>query len=1002
MLNLLHRLLILILVFTFGGQMVIAQQKGFFGNLHSHTSYSDGQGAPKQPYTVAQDMTKKESGDHNHFYAPSVRTFRASYTIDTMPVVEVPITWTPRSAPHTIELRNFSARATPVVHLLVDNNRQIASAAAKGNQLMLSVDGKTSGAFTVVVRSQNATSLQTADLWVDSKLNTGKLQFSAGTAISMSGLSFNEQVLGIQAQLGPAVHVAYVLTQDGLQILGRNSGSHTLTRLSAPKDALVVFASLSGASSGPLRVYRNDADHDTDGDGLGDALEESLGTCASNLGSVAGVNCNELADSRDTDGDGLQDGWEVLGKLSTWSDNGVFKSEYLPLPTWGANPRHKDIFVEVDFRRLNLVENQTGLALHMPALVARQMAASYADTATTDFWLKARHALSVNNPDRLPGINLHLDTGVLPTDPADLTIFGDWGGYNPVNAVPVGNGGWMPQRPEQVWKQQMSQGRWGVFHYVMGYISGGGACGEGIACGFNMADAGNSAHEFGHTLGLNHNGPNGVHEPNCKPNYPSLMNYAYLNFGYRQFSDGLSYPGFNNHSLKETNAIDPANTALLNVLKSSFQYKVDPSVGSVDWNRDGTFAPAGSTVRAYANYQPGGSCEYTREGFQDSGLQSERSPAVVYFRNKILIFSVGGDGQVHFTFTTGPWTCSPTIDTCPTPVFASPLTLPIGSMLSVDAKPYRVGNNLEQIIVTGIRSDGSLIEIPVVLDSGGWPAWGTVTTISGPGTAIGELSLAVSQKKTAMAMVYKGPDNTVRFRRRSASGWSVEAPLMVGSQPIQMIPTASPGLAFTNLPIGLSLLMETLVGAFADTTGNIQLYRPAQLGPGWTRISIPYEAMYSPVGRPSIGWVGSPGGGVLASPGGASSVAASSTANRFYILYLEHQIPTGSPPPDAVRMAISYVDTAGKYRIGLNAYFDNVWSFAYGTGIVQPSDGALRVVVSSAVPNSLRRIHFRPHADGVSDLTYRNYDDWKTIGWGSCSTLAATQATSAVQCVPAW
>ena len=200
------------------------------------------------------------------------------------------------------------------------------------------------------------------------------------------------------------------------------------------------------------------------------------------------------------------------------------------MPNWGTDPRHKDIFIEVDFRRLNSIENQQNLTLHMFPEAARQMAAIYGDTATTDFWLKLAHAVSVDNPDRLPAISLHLDTGVPPEKPEDATIYGDWGGYNPVDAVPNPNdpSSFIPQDPTQVWQQQMSPGRQGIFHYVMGYISGGGSCGEGIACGFNMADPGNAAHEFGHTIGLNHNGPYTVtDEPNCKPNYPSLMNYAY-------------------------------------------------------------------------------------------------------------------------------------------------------------------------------------------------------------------------------------------------------------------------------------------------------------------------------------------------------------------------------------------------------------------------------------------------------------------------------------------
>ena len=59
---------------------------------------------------------------------------------------------------------------------------------------------------------------------------------------------------------------------------------------------------------------------------------------------------------------------------------------------WGANPRHKDIFIEVDFRRLTLSDNQNGVAQHMTPMVARQMAGIYADDATTDAAMRAQHA----------------------------------------------------------------------------------------------------------------------------------------------------------------------------------------------------------------------------------------------------------------------------------------------------------------------------------------------------------------------------------------------------------------------------------------------------------------------------------------------------------------------------------------------------------------------------------------------------------------------------------
>ena len=49
----------------------------------------------------------------------------------------------------------------------------------------------------------------------------------------------------------------------------------------------------------------------------------------------------------------------------------------------------------------------------------------------------------------------------------------------------------------------------------------------------------------------------------------------------------------------------------------------------------------------------------------------------------------------------------------------------------------------------------------------------------------------------------------------------------------------------------------------------------------------------------------------------------------------------------------------------------------------------------------LRHVYVRPHADGISNLSYRNYDDWKVIAWGTCSSLIGVQAPGMqVNCAP--
>ena len=65
-----HRFTVLFLLLNFlGAQMLFAQERVFFGNLHSHTSYSDGLGTPRQAFTYARDTARLDFlilTEHNH------------------------------------------------------------------------------------------------------------------------------------------------------------------------------------------------------------------------------------------------------------------------------------------------------------------------------------------------------------------------------------------------------------------------------------------------------------------------------------------------------------------------------------------------------------------------------------------------------------------------------------------------------------------------------------------------------------------------------------------------------------------------------------------------------------------------------------------------------------------------------------------------------------------------------------------------------------------------
>ena len=102
--------------------------------------------------------------------------------------------------------------------------------------------------------------------------------------------------------------------------------------------------------AGVVRLLSNDITTDSDGDGLGDSLEAALGMCPGP--TACGVTCptpttcfTEWPNPVDSDRDGLRDDEEVFGVLGTLP----YGLDDLPLARWGADPLHKDVFVEVDY-----------------------------------------------------------------------------------------------------------------------------------------------------------------------------------------------------------------------------------------------------------------------------------------------------------------------------------------------------------------------------------------------------------------------------------------------------------------------------------------------------------------------------------------------------------------------------------------------------------------------------------------------------------------------------
>ncbi len=260
----------------------------------------------------------------------------------------------------------------------------------------------------------------------------------------------------------------------------------------------------------------------------------------------------------DTDGDGLFDAWELRG-----IDVNYDMVVDLDLPALKADPRHKDIFVEVDYMSCEAGGCPSGIFTN-----ERPKPGVFTDVT------KAFANAPVDNPDGRDGISLHvqLDEAMYHNnlisfgtrgpghhdDFYDYKIGSDATG-NPGRVCGVGTNDAHFGLPSERLSSNCSNiisARRLVYRYAvfgveyseyrrssgvaempgndfMVTVGGWGDYGVKAAGGETDLDvarqileAGTFMHELGHTLGLDHGGGDAL---NRKPNYLSVMNYDLTN-----------------------------------------------------------------------------------------------------------------------------------------------------------------------------------------------------------------------------------------------------------------------------------------------------------------------------------------------------------------------------------------------------------------------------------------------------------------------------------------
>jgi hypothetical protein len=311
----------------------------------------------------------------------------------------------------------------------------------------------------------------------------------------------------------------------------------------------------------------------------------------------------------DSDGDGLLDEWETNGVTIDPDGDGPLPPQFIDLPAMGADPQKPDIFLQIDWMDCAQAGGDCAAldthSHHLDPTAVKKVVDAFAVAPYT-------------SPTGSKGINLHVDQG--PGSILNFTNNATWGALSKatalthVNSIGAFVGGSYEWTAFQAIKDAgfTKTGRTPIFHYVISAHNYAGTTSSGISRGIGASDlieslgswpfqigtvnqqAGTLMHELGHNLSLRHGGQDDV---NYKPDYLSIMNYAFQtqglimggvggNFDYSK----LQLPSLNENMLNEPAGLGPlaAGYGTRYFCTGGVNKVTNVASGPIDWDCSGT------------------------------------------------------------------------------------------------------------------------------------------------------------------------------------------------------------------------------------------------------------------------------------------------------------------------------------------------------------------------------------------------------------------------------